>query len=83
MAKRYRSGIYQSVAYFENSKSNTGRGLLITARTGYVNVTINGQRFYYDERQKYNSLKQVNIPNIMLAQANRNNRGIIIISRKK
>lgn len=82
MAKK-QGGIYQSVLVFGRSEPRTGNTLVLTNRTGYVNLNINGQRFYYNDKQTYNSLSRVNIPNIMKAQENKGRRGIIILSRKR
>ncbi len=75
----------QSLLVFErrNGTPVTGQGLVIMARTGFQDVTVNGQRFYYNQKQTYNNLGEVNIPAIMNAASNRGKRGIIIISRRK
>lgn len=83
MARRNGSGVVQRVMVFGRSEPRTGNILVAMARTGFVDVTVNGQRFYYDERQTYNNFTKVNIPNIMKAQENKGRRGIIILSRRK
>lgn len=71
----------QKAVVIGKSAAKTGLGLVIMARTGFQDVTINGQRFYYNEKLTYSNLGQVNIANIMAAQSN-NKKGIIVISRK-
>lgn len=82
MAKK-RGGIYQSVLVFGRSEPRTGNTLVLTNRTGYVNLNINGQKFYYNNKQTYNNINKVNIPNIMKAQTNQGRRNIIILTRKR
>lgn len=83
MARRSNSNVVQRVLVFGRSEPKTGNILVAMARTGFVDVTVNGQRFYYNDKQTYNSLSRVNIPNIMKAQENKGRRGIIVISRKR
>lgn len=79
MASRAR----QSLLVFTHNDGQSRPTLALVARTGYVNININGQKFYYNDKQTYNSLSRVNIPNIMKAQENKGRRGIIILSRKR
>lgn len=77
------SGIFQGVAFFGRSKPKTGKGLWLSARTGYVDVTINGTRFYYNDKYQYSDISKVDLFNIQTDQENKNKKGIIVISRKR
>lgn len=77
------SRAYQRVLVFGRSEPRTGNVLVAMARTGFVDVTVNGQRFYYNEKQTYNNFNKVDIPTIMKLQENKGRRGIIILSRRK
>lgn len=75
----------QSLLVWErrDGSPRNGQGLVIMARTGFVDVTVNGQRFYYNDKQTYNNFSKVNIPAIMQQQERKNRRGVIILSRRK
>lgn len=79
MASRAR----QSLLIFTHNDGQARPTLALVARTGYVNININNQKFYYNDKQTYNNLSSVNIPNIMKMQENKGRRGIIVISRKR
>lgn len=73
----------QSLIIFSHNDKKERPMLALVARTGYVNIEVNGQKFYYDERLTYKSLKQVNLFDILDKQENKGKKGIIIISRKR
>lgn len=65
----------------KNSK-NTGNILLIMAKTGYVDVTVNGQRFYYNAKSTNQPMTQRNIVQRVVNQNTTNQRRTITITRK-
>lgn len=77
------SRAYQGMAIFERKKPKTGRGLVLMKRTGFVDVTVNGTRFYYNDKYKYSDISKVDLFNIQTDQENKNKKGIIVVSRKR
>lgn len=65
---------YSQQAILIKFKNNTGKGLWIAAKTGYINVTINGIHYYY------NSLNSVNWASVL--QPSSGKKGIIVIKKK-
>lgn len=77
------SRAYQKVMVFGRSKPKTGKTLVLMKRTGYVDLTVNGTRFYYNNKYQYDDISKFNLSEILDNEANKNKKGIIIISRKE
>lgn len=76
------SRAFQGIALFGRSEPKTGKMLWLSARTGYVDVTINGTRFYYNSKYQYDDVSKFNLSTILESETNKGKKGIIIISRK-
>lgn len=76
----------QSVTIIRNRNSNTGRYILISRKTGFMDVTVNGQRFYYNNRASLPMNGQFNI-NTAIRNTNISStskpRQTIIITKKR
>lgn len=59
MAKQSSQG---AIAVFTKKKKPTGKYLLITKKTGFVYLTVNGKIYYYDEKYLANSINELGLP---------------------
>lgn len=59
MAKQSSQG---AIAVFTKKKKPTGKYLLITKKTGFVYLTVNGKTYYYDEKYLANSINELGLP---------------------
>lgn len=51
-----------AIAVFTKKKTPTGQYILITKKTGFVYLTINGETYYYDERYPAKSINELGLP---------------------
>lgn len=81
MPSHYRQELH---VLWSRKKKKTGRYIWAARKTGYVNVWINGKHFYYNEKEEYDSIDDID----MEAAFNTDRRtttkkGIIVVKKKK
>lgn len=76
------SRAYQKVTVVAQKKRNKGQLLLVTKKTGFVDVTINGKRYYYNEKQTWDSVNELNLKEAFGATKSANKKGTIVVNKK-
>lgn len=46
---------------WKRKKTKNGSYIWVAQKTGYVNVEINGQKFYYNEKKQYDNVNQIDL----------------------
>lgn len=67
----------------KRGRKKTGKGLWIYRRSGYVNVEINGQHFFYDEREEYDSVEDIHMKDAFATdRRTTTKKGKIVVKKK-
>lgn len=72
----------QGVKVLAQKKRDKGQLLLVTKKTGFVDVTINGKQYYYDEKQEWKTINELNLREAFGGTTSANKKGTIVVTKK-
>lgn len=75
-----------AIAVFTKKKKPTGKAIVVTKKTGFVYLTINGKPYYYNEMYPASSINQLGLPNAFGGGSKaqqKKKKGKITVTKKK